>query len=142
VQHAVFTELRDQRVELEGMLLKPNMVLPGYDCPDQASVEEVAKQTLRCLRHHVPAAVPGIVFLSGGQPDERATEHLNAINALGPQPWELSFSFGRALQAPAQKAWAGSPANVAAAQRAYLKRARLNGLARSGQYSPELEQAA
>src|SRR5581483_3588182 len=128
VQHAVFTELRDQRVELEGMLLKPNMVLSGYDSPTRASVAEVAEQTLRCLRHHVPAAVPGIVFLSGGQSDEAATEHLNAMNALGPQPWELSFSYGRALQAPAQKAWAGSAANVAAAQRAFLKRARLHGL--------------
>ncbi|HZO97921.1 MAG TPA: class I fructose-bisphosphate aldolase [Gaiellaceae bacterium] len=142
VQHAVFTELRDQRVELEGMLLKPNMVLSGYDSPTRASVAEVAEQTLRCLRHHVPAAVPGIVFLSGGQSDEAATEHLNAMNALGPQPWELSFSYGRALQAPAQKAWAGSAANVAAAQRAFLKRARLNGLARTGSYSPELEREA
>jgi fructose-bisphosphate aldolase class I len=142
VQHAVFTELRDQRVELEGMLLKPNMVLAGYDSPQQASVEEVAEQTIRCLRHHVPAAVPGIVFLSGGQSDELATEHLNAIAGLGEQPWQLSFSYGRALQAPAQKAWAGSPDNVAAGQRAYLKRARLNGLARDGKYSPELEREA
>ena len=142
VQHAVFTELRDQRVELEGMLLKPNMVLSGYDAPQQATVEEVARMTIRCLRHHVPAAVPGIVFLSGGQSDELATEHLDAINRLGPQPWELSFSYGRALQAAAQHAWAGSPDNVPAAQAAYVKRARLNGLARSGQYSRELERAA
>jgi fructose-bisphosphate aldolase, class I len=141
VQHAVFTELRDQRVELEGMLLKPNMVLAGYESPQQASVQEVAEQTIRCLRHHVPAAVPGIVFLSGGQSDELATEHLNAIVSLGPQPWQLSFSYGRALQAPAQKAWAGSAGNVAAAQQAYLERARLNGLARDGRYSPELERA-
>src|SRR4051795_13390850 len=122
VQHAVFTELRDQRVEFEGMLLKPNMVLSGYDAPQQASPDEVARQTTRCLRHHVPAAVPGIVFLSGGQSDELATEHLNAINRLGPQPWALSFSYGRALQAPAQKAWSGSRENVSAAQQAYLKR--------------------
>jgi len=142
MQRAVFTELHDQRVELEGMLLKPNMVLSGYDCPEQASVDDVARETVRCLRHTVPAAVPGIVFLSGGQSDEAATEHLNAINALGPQPWELSFSYGRALQAPAQKAWRGDPANVAAAQAAYLKRARLNGAARSGSYSPEQEQLA
>jgi fructose-bisphosphate aldolase class I len=142
VQHAVFTELRDQRVELEGMLLKPNMVLAGYDAPKQATVEEVAAATIRCLRHHVPPAVPGIVFLSGGQPDERATEHLDAINRLGEQPWQLSFSYGRALQAPAQKAWAGVDPNVPAAQEAFLKRARLNGLARSGQYSPELEHSA
>ncbi len=142
VQHAVFTELHDQRVELEGMLLKPNMVLSGYDSPQQASVAEVAEQTLRCLRHNVPAAVPGIVFLSGGQSDERATEHLNAMNALGPQPWELSFSYGRALQAPAQKAWRGSAEKVAAAKQAYLHRARMNGLARNGAWSSELEQAA
>jgi len=139
VLHAVFTELRDQRVGLEGMLLKPNMVLSGYECPEQAAVHKVAEQTIRCLRHHVPAAVPGIVFLSGGQSEELATEHLNAINELGPQPWELSFSYGRALQAAAQKAWSGSAANVAAAQAAYLKRARLNGLARSGGWTPALE---
>ncbi len=137
--HAVFTELRDQRVELEGMLLKPNMVLSGYECPTQAGIQEVAEQTLRCLRRHVPAAVPGIVFLSGGQSDEDATAHLNAMNAKGPHPWELSFSYGRALQAPALKAWRGEAANVPAAQQAYLHRARMNGLARSGSYSPDLE---
>jgi fructose-bisphosphate aldolase class I len=142
VQHAVFTELRDQRVEFEAMLLKPNMVLSGYDAPQQAGPDEVARQTTRCLRHHVPAAVPGIVFLSGGQSDELATEHLNAINRLGPQPWALSFSYGRALQAPAQKAWSGSRENVSAAQQAYLKRARLNALANVGQYSPDLERSA
>jgi fructose-bisphosphate aldolase class I len=142
VQHAVFTELRDQRVELEGMLLKPNMVLSGYECPVQADVATVAEQTLRCLRRHVPTAVPGIVFLSGGQSDEAATEHLNALNALGPQPWELSFSYGRALQAPAQHAWRGSANNVAAAQQAYVHRARMNGLARRGKWSPELERSA
>jgi fructose-bisphosphate aldolase, class I len=142
VQHAVFTELRDQRVELEGMLLKPNMVLAGYDAPQQASVEDVARATIRCLRHHVPAAVPGIVFLSGGQSDELATEHLDAINRLGPQPWKMSFSYGRALQAAAQHAWAGDAQNVPAAQEAFLKRARLNGLATSAQYSPALERAA
>jgi fructose-bisphosphate aldolase, class I len=142
VQHAVFTELRDQRVEFEGMLLKPNMVLAGYDSSKQATVEEVAAATIRCLRHHVPAAVPGIVFLSGGQSDELATAHLDAINRLGEQPWQLSFSYGRALQAPAQQAWAGSEENVPGAQQAYLKRARLNGLARSGQYSPKLEHSA
>jgi fructose-bisphosphate aldolase, class I len=139
VQHAVFTELRDQRVELEGMLLKPNIVLSGYECPVQADAATVAEQTLRCLRHHVPAAVPGIVFLSGGQSDEGATDHLNAINGLGPQPWELSFSYGRALQAPAQQAWRGSPDNVRAAQQAYLHRARMNGLARAGRWTAELE---
>jgi fructose-bisphosphate aldolase class I len=137
--HAVFTELRDQRVSCEGMLLKPNMVLSGYACETQASASEVAEQTLACFRRHVPAAVPGIVFLSGGQSDEDATAHLNAMNALGPHPWELSFSYGRALQAPALKAWAGETANVPAAQAAYLHRARMNGLARSGEYTPELE---
>jgi fructose-bisphosphate aldolase class I len=137
--HAVYTELRDQRVELEGTLLKPNMVLSGYSCPEQAGVQQVAEATIRCLRHHVPAAVPGIVFLSGGQTDEAATAHLNAISLAGPQPWELSFSFGRALQAPALEAWGGSNERAAAGQAAFLTRARLNGLARSGGYSPELE---
>jgi fructose-bisphosphate aldolase class I len=139
VQHAVFTELHDQRVALEGMLLKPNMVLSGYDCPQQASVDEVAELTLRCLRRNVPAAVPGIVFLSGGQSDEAATAHLNALNRRGPQPWELSFSYGRALQAPVLRAWGGNPANAAAAQAAYLHRARLNGTARDGSYDPAEE---
>ena len=137
--HAVFTELRDQRVHLEGMLLKPNMVLSGYECATQASVEDVAAQTVRCFERHVPAAVPGIVFLSGGQSDEAATAHLNAMNASGPHPWELSFSYGRALQAPALKAWGGEAGNVAGAQAAYLHRARMNGLARSGEYSASLE---
>jgi fructose-bisphosphate aldolase class I len=138
--HAVFTELRDQRVHFEQMLLKPNMVLSGYDAPERAGVQEVAEQTLRCFRRHVPAAVPGIVFLSGGQSDEDATAHLNAMNAMGPHPWELSFSYGRALQAAALKAWRGEAANVPAAQAAYLHRARMNGLARSGSYSPDMEQ--
>jgi fructose-bisphosphate aldolase, class I len=137
--HAVFTELRDQKVWFEQMLLKPNMVLSGYDATGRAGVQEVAEQTVRCFLRHVPAAVPGIVFLSGGQTDEDATAHLNAMNAMGPHPWELSFSYGRALQAPALKAWRGDPANVAAGQEAYLHRARMNGLARSGAYSPELE---
>jgi fructose-bisphosphate aldolase, class I len=137
--HAVFTELRDQRVHFEQMLLKPNMVLSGYHASGRAGVQEVAEQTLRCFRRHVPAAVPGMVFLSGGQTDEDATAHLNAMNAMGPHPWELSFSYGRALQAPALKAWAGEAANVASGQAAYLHRAKMNGLARSGSYSPEME---
>jgi len=142
VQRAVFAELAEQRVELEGMLLKPNMVLSGYECPVQASVEEVAEATLRCLRDEVPSAVPGIVFLSGGQSDEDATEHLNAINAApGPKPWELSFSYGRALQHAAQTTWRGEPANVAAAQAAYLHRAHMNSAARSGTWSADLEAA-
>jgi fructose-bisphosphate aldolase class I len=140
-QHALFTELHDQRVELEATLLKPNMVLSGYDCPVQAEDEQVAELTLRCLRHNVPAALPGVVFLSGGQPDEAATARLNAMNLLGPHPWELSFSFARALQAPPLKAWAGSAENVPAAQELFLERATLNGLARQGRYSPELEHA-
>ncbi|MGE5274410.1 MAG: class I fructose-bisphosphate aldolase [Verrucomicrobiota bacterium] len=137
--HAVFTELRDQRVHFEQMLLKPNMVLSGYDAAARAGVQDVAELTVRCFRRHVPAAVPGIVFLSGGQTDEDATAHLNAMNATGPHPWELSFSYGRALQAPALKAWAGDESNVAAGRAAYLHRAKMNGLARSGSYSPELE---
>jgi fructose-bisphosphate aldolase class I len=138
---AVFTELYDQRVVLEGMLLKPNMVLSGYDAPEQASADEVAEKTLRSFRHVVPAAVPGIVFLSGGQTDEDATAHLNAMNARGPHPWQLSFSYGRALQAPALKAWRGDAANVREAQQAYYRRAKFNSAARSGSYAPEMETA-
>jgi len=139
--HAVFTELRDQRVHYEGMLLKPNMVLSGYSSSERASHDEVAEHTLRCFRRHVPAAVPGIVFLSGGQSDEDATANLNAMNARGPHPWELSFSYGRALQAPALKAWRGDPANVEAAKKAFYRRAKFNGAARSGSYAPEMETA-
>jgi fructose-bisphosphate aldolase class I len=138
---AVFQELHDQRVELGGTLLKPNMVLSGYSASSRAGVDEVAEATLECFYKHVPASVPGIVFLSGGQTDEDATAHLNAMNARGPHPWELSFSYGRALQAPALKAWGGKPENVEAAQEAYLKRARLNGAARSGSYTADMEQA-
>jgi fructose-bisphosphate aldolase, class I len=140
--HALFTELRDQKVWFEQLLLKPNMVLSGYEASTRAGVQEVAEGTLRCFYRHVPAAVPGIVFLSGGQSDEDATAHLNAMNAMGPHPWELSFSYGRALQAPALKAWGGEAANVAAGQAAYLHRARMNGLARSGSYSPDMEKVA
>jgi fructose-bisphosphate aldolase class I len=136
---AVFTEIYDQRVVREGMLLKPNMVLSGYDSPEQSDTQTVAQLTIKCLRNTVPAAVPGVVFLSGGQSDEAATAHLNAMNALGPHPWELSFSYGRALQAPALKAWVGEAANVAQAQQAFYRRARLNSAARSGSYSQEME---
>jgi fructose-bisphosphate aldolase class I len=139
--HAVFTELRDQRIRPEGMLLKPNMVLSGYDCSEQASHEEVAETTLRCLRRHVPAAVPGIVFLSGGQTDEDATANLNAMNALGPHPWELSFSYGRALQQAALQKWAENRDNVDEAQKAFYRRAKFNGAARTGSYAPEWETA-
>jgi fructose-bisphosphate aldolase class I len=136
---AVFAALRRMRVRLDAMLLKPNMVLPGSDCPTQASVEEVATATLACLRDTVPASVPGIVFLSGGQRDQAATAHLNALNQLGGAPWQLSFSYGRALQAPALKAWKGEPTNGPAAQRAFHHRARLNGAARTGDYTQTME---
>jgi len=139
VLDALYEELFAQRVQLEGTLLKPNMVLSGYTCRQQASVDEVAEKTIKCFRTGVPAAVPGIVFLSGGQTDEDATAHLDAINKRGPHPWEISFSYGRALQAPALKAWKGDPANVAAAQKAYYHRAKLNSAARFGSYSPEME---
>jgi fructose-bisphosphate aldolase class I len=136
---AVFAALRSHRVRFDGMLLKPNMVLSGTDCPEQAGVRQVAEATVRCLRDTVPASVPGVVFLSGGQTDEVATAHLNEMNRLGPQPWQLSFSYGRALQAPALKAWKGEPANGPSAQRAFYHRARLNGAARFGRYSEEME---
>jgi fructose-bisphosphate aldolase, class I len=139
---AVYTELHDQRLDLYGTLLKPNMILSGYDAPDRAGVDEVAGATLDVLYRHVPAAVPGIVFLSGGQTDEDATAHLNAMNARGPHSWELSFSYGRALQAPALKAWGGDPANVEDAQKAFYRRAKFNGAARTGSYAPEMETAA
>ncbi len=141
VLFAVFTELHDQRVQLEGMLLKPNMVLSGYDSPEQASDDEVAELTIRCFRERVPAAVPGIVFLSGGQSDEEATRRLNAMNARGPHPWQLSFSYGRALQAPSLKAWLGKTENVPDAQKAFYRRAKFNSAARSGNYAPEMETA-
>jgi fructose-bisphosphate aldolase class I len=137
----VFAALRRHRVRLDGMLLKPNMVLSGGDCPTQAGVTEVARATLACLRDHVPASVPGIVFLSGGQSDQAATAHLDAMNRLGGAPWQLSFSYGRALQAPALKAWKGEAANASAAQRAFLHRARLNGAARSGRWTEAMETA-
>ncbi len=142
-QHAVFAALREQRVSFEQMLLKPNMVVSGKDCPQQAGVEEVAEKTLRTLRRTVPAAVPGVVFLSGGQSSVRATEHLNAINQTkGNAPWELGFSFARALQDAPLKIWRGNPANVPAAQRAFYHRAKCNSLARFGNYSPAMENEA
>ena len=136
---AVFNELFSQRVVYEGMLLKPNMVISGNECSDQAGPKEVADATIRCFRSVVPAAVPGIVFLSGGQSDEQATANLNAINAGGPHPWQLSFSYGRALQAPSLKAWRGDEGNVRAGQDALAHRARLNGAARDGSYTPDME---
>jgi fructose-bisphosphate aldolase class I len=135
----VYHQLYHQRVDLEGSLLKPSMVVSGKDSSSQASVKEVAELTVKCLRVCVPAAVPGIVFLSGGQSDEDATAHLNAMNQLGPHPWELSFSYGRALQAPALKAWDGDASNLEAGQQAFYHRAKMNSAARFGKYSDEME---
>lgn len=141
VLHTVFYELYGQNVELEGMVLKPNMVLSGYNCPDQASVEQVAELTVTVFKRSVPSAVPGIAFLSGGQSDEHATAHLNAMNQLigDNSPWNLTFSYGRALQAPALKAWAGKDENISDAQEAFYKRAKLNSLATKGDYSAGME---
>ena len=139
VLETVFAELDAHRVAFEGMLLKPNMIIPGKKCPQQASAQEVAEATIRCMKRYVPAAVPGIVFLSGGQSAEEATDNLNAMNAMGAHPWQVSFSYGRALQAPVLAAWKGIEANVAAAQKALQKRCRLNGLARDGAYAPAME---
>ena len=139
---AVFRELYDARVNLEGMILKPNMVIAGQKCARQASAQEVADKTLKCLRATVPSSVPGIAFLSGGQSDELATEHLSRINAIGGNPWVLTFSYGRALQAAALKAWGGKSENVAAGQRAFAHRARMNGLAALGKWDAKLEKAA
>ena len=136
VLRTVFAELAVQEIQLEGMLLKPNMVLSGMDCPDQADIEEVARRTVQTLKRTVPAAVPGIVFLSGGQSDEVATLHLNAMNKLNVTlPWHLSFSYGRALQAAPLNAWGGKAENLAAAQAAFLERAKANGAATLGAYA-------
>jgi len=138
----VFEELYAHRVALEGILLKPNMVISGMQCPRQAGVAEVARETVAVLKRYVPAAVPGIVFLSGGQSAELATTHLNAMNALGHFPWKLSFSYGRALQAPALEAWRGQEANWAAGQKAFSQRARCNSAACAGAYTAQMEKAA
>ncbi len=138
----VFEQLYYARVALEGMVLKPNMVIAGKKSPKQAGVEEVAEKTVRLLKSCVPAAVPGIAFLSGGQSDEDATAHLDAMNRLGPLPWPLSFSYGRALQHSPQTTWSGKPENVAAAQRAFNHRAMMNGLATLGQWKADLERKA
>jgi fructose-bisphosphate aldolase, class I len=138
----VFEELYYARVALEGMVLKPNMAIPGKKSPKRASVEEVAEKTVRVLKACVPAAVPGIAFLSGGQSDEEATAHLDAMNRMGPLPWRVSFSYGRALQAAPQKTWSGKSENVAAAQRAFSHRAMMNGLATLGQWKADLERKA
>jgi fructose-bisphosphate aldolase, class I len=138
----VFEQLYYARVALEGMVLKPNMAISGKKSQKRAGVEEVAEKTVRLLKSCVPAAVPGIAFLSGGQSDEEATAHLDAINRMGPLPWRLSFSYGRALQHSPQKTWSGKPENVAAAQRAFNHRAMMNGLASLGQWKADLERKA
>jgi fructose-bisphosphate aldolase, class I len=137
-----FQQLYYMNVRLEGIILKPNMVVPGVKCPKQNSVQDVAEQTVRLLKACVPSAVPGIAFLSGGQSDELATAHLDAMNKIGGLPWGLTFSYGRALQAAPQKAWSGKKENVAAAQRAFAHRARMNGLAAEGTWSANLEKEA
>jgi fructose-bisphosphate aldolase class I len=142
VLNETFQELRIQRVALEGMVLKPNMVVPGKKSTKQASVEEVAEKTIRLLKNCVPAAVPGIAFLSGGQSDEDATAHLDAMNRIGGLPWRLTFSYGRALQAAPLKAWSGKAENVAAGQRAFTHRARMNSLATKGEWKAALEKKA
>jgi fructose-bisphosphate aldolase class I len=140
--NTVFDELYEAGIALEGMVLKPNMVVPGQKSGQRASVEEVAEKTVRCLKATVPAAVPGIAFLSGGQADEEATAHLSAMNAMVDTPWKLTFSYGRALQAAALKAWGGKPDNETAAQAAFSHRARMNGMAATGRWSPDLERQA
>jgi len=138
----VFEQLYFQRIALEGMVLKPNMVISGKKAKHRAGVEEVAEKTVKVLRACVPAAVPGIAFLSGGQSDEEATAHLDAMNRIGNLPWRLTFSYGRALQAAPQKAWSGKAENVAAAQRAFTHRAMMNSLAAKGQWKQDLEKKA
>jgi fructose-bisphosphate aldolase class I len=142
VLESVFDQLFAQRIELEGMVLKPNMVISGKQAPRRASPEEVAEATVRCLKRHVPAAVPGIAFLSGGQSPTEATLHLSLMNGLGPLPWQLTFSYGRALQDTALKAWGGTSTNVGAAQQEFSKRAKLNGLATTGRYAAAMESQA
>ena len=140
--HEVFHQIVRQRVSLQGLLLKASMVLSGGDAKGQAPPEEVARRTVRCFQETVPAAVPGIVFLSGGQSDDEATVNLDAISRYAAKvgaPWQLSFSYGRGLQAAPMKTWAGAPANAAAAQQAFLHRARLTAAAREGEYSPNME---
>ncbi len=141
VLKAVFEELYEQRVVLEGTILKPNMIVPGKKSAKQVSVEEVAERTIMVLERCVPVAVPGIAFLSGGQSDEQATAHLDAMNRIGGFPWNMTFSYGRALQAAPQKAWSGKKENIPAAQKAFAHRARMNGLASLGEWSKDLESA-
>jgi fructose-bisphosphate aldolase class I len=142
VLEEVFDQLYRHRIYLEGMVLKPNMVISGKKAPKRAGPQEVAAATVRCLRRHVPPAVPGIAFLSGGQSPEEASLHLSLMNAMGPLPWQLSFSYGRALQDTALKAWGGTPAGFASGQKEFLKRAKLNSLATTGRYTVALESQA
>jgi len=142
VLKTLYEQLYYQKVQLEGTVLKPNMVIAGKKSPKRASIEEVAEKTVRVLKNCVPPAVPGIAFLSGGQSDEEATAHLDAMNRIGGLPWKLTFSYGRALQAAPQKAWSGKTENVAAAQRAFAHRARMNGLASEGRWSADQEKKA
>lgn len=141
-QRTVFRELYDARVALDGMILKPNMIIAGQKCPKQASAQQVAELTVKCLKATTPAAVPGIAFLSGGQSDEQATEHLSLMNQIGDLPWKLTFSYGRALQHAALHAWGGKSENVAAGQRAFTHRAKMNSLAALGKWNEQLEKAA
>ena len=140
VLDSVFASLREQRVSLNGIILKPNMVISGADANDRADINTVASATVKCLTEHVPDEVPGIAFLSGGQTSEEATAHLSAMNEHGPHPWQLSFSYGRALQAQPLKAWSGETNNINAGQQAFIKRSRLNSLARTGNYNPQMEE--
>ena len=142
VLRAVFDQLARHRIYLEGMVLKPNMVISGKKAANRAPPEAVAEATVRCLKRHVPPAVPGIAFLSGGQSSTEATLHLSLMNKLGPLPWTLTFSYGRALQDDALKAWGGAPAQFSAGQQAFAKRAKLNGLAATGRYSADMESKA
>jgi fructose-bisphosphate aldolase, class I len=139
---SVFEQLYSHRIHLEGIILKPNMVISGKKCPNRANAQQVAEATVRTLKRHVPSAVPGIAFLSGGQSAAEATEHLSLMNQISGLPWELTFSYGRALQEEALKAWGGKPETFAAGQKAFFRRAKLNGLARSGNYSSKQEQEA
>jgi fructose-bisphosphate aldolase, class I len=136
-----FQELFEMRVHLEGIVLKPNMIVAGKKCEVQPSIAEVAEKTVQCLKHTVPSLVPGIAFLSGGQSDFNATAHLDAMNKIGGNPWPLTFSYGRALQAAAQKAWGGKVDNVPAAQAAFAHRAKMNSLASLGQWDAAMEAA-
>ena len=141
VLQEVFIELKNQNVALNGIVLKPNMVISGMDAANRADIPTVASATVKCLSENVPGEVPGIAFLSGGQTSEEATAHLSSMNELGPHPWQLTFSYGRALQAEPLKVWSGAADNIPAAQESFIKRSRLNSLARTGNYHPQMEEA-